>query len=121
YKSPISTMLRRQHSTLAEQITQIDRHLRLLALPEVPEIPNAHVAVRELGNDFQLAAHRLDEAAQRADVHVGALLQLCDRRLLDMKDLAECGLRQRPGLAELREVHVRAQFFGDPLDANLAS
>ena len=50
------------------------------------ELVDPDLAVGETRHDLQLAPHRLNEAAQRPDVHVGALLHLGDGRLVDVED-----------------------------------
>jgi len=83
-------------------------------------MPDVDITVGEARYDLQLPAHGLDEAPERADIHVGPLFQLGDCRLLDMQDLPEGRLGQRSRLAQLRQIHFLAQRLGDPPDARLA-
>src|SRR5208282_3209500 len=53
--------------------------------PKVAEVLDTHVAIGKARGDLQLAAHRLDEAAERAHIHIRALLDLGDGGLLDVQ------------------------------------
>ncbi len=43
---------------------------------EVFEVRDLYFAVRKAGHDLELAPHGLDMGAERADIHVGAVLDL---------------------------------------------
>jgi len=43
---------------------------------DVLELADDHVALGETGDDLEFSAHGGDETPQRADVHVGLMLQL---------------------------------------------
>src|ERR1019366_9192309 len=61
------------------------------------ELLDLYLAVRKHGLDLQLRSHRLQVAAQGADVHIGALLHPRNRRLLDVQRSCQVLLRQVPG------------------------
>ncbi len=73
------------------------------------ELGDAHALVGEVGHDFEGSAHGLDVAAEGAEVHVGAALELRDGRLLDIQLLRDRFLRPRAGLSDLAE----RGFLGD--------
>ena len=52
---------------------------------KVRRISDLHRTVRKTRDDLQFFAHRLDVAAQRRDIHVGASLQLGDRWVLNVQ------------------------------------
>src|SRR5260221_13725367 len=60
---------------------------------QVSEVADLDGTVRKARNDLQLPAHRLDMAAQRRDVHIGAPLELRDRGLLYVQGLCQHFLR----------------------------
>ena len=65
-----------------------------LLLVEISEILDLNRVILEARDDLQLTAHRFDEAAQRADIHVRPLLDLGDRSLLDLERLPDFLLGQ---------------------------
>jgi len=69
----------------------------------VIELIDLNFAFGEDGLDLELPAHRLNEAAQRGDIHIRALLHLRHRTLIDAKNAGEAGLRQAARLPELIE------------------
>src|SRR5207244_3312516 len=75
-----------------------------------PKLPNPHFASRKLRVNLQLAAHRLDGFAQRAQENVGAALDLRHSRLIDAQGLGEPFLRDSYCPTEFVESH-----FLDPL------
>src|SRR5580692_7586406 len=54
---------------------------------EIVELTDTHGAVREPGNDVELAAHCLDVAPDRAHVHIGAAFHLRHLRLRGAQSL----------------------------------
>jgi hypothetical protein len=67
-----------------------DVRVRGLALSDVVELVDLYVALGEVGDDAQLAAHGGYESAERADVHTGLMLQpgnggLVCRRATEMR------------------------------------
>jgi len=53
---------------------------------------NLHFAIRENGARFQRSAHGFDIAAQRAQVHIGALFHFGDAALIDVEKLGQPSL-----------------------------
>ena len=74
-----------------------------------------HRLVGEAGDDFELAAHRLDVAAQGAQIHVGAAFELRDRRLLDVQLLRHLDLGTLAGFANLAKRRLLGDQFRRPL------
>ena len=54
---------------------------------QIGKVADLDRAIREARYHIQLTTHRLNVAAQRGDVHIGALLDLGDGRLLYMQHL----------------------------------
>src|SRR5713101_6160751 len=78
-------------------------------LVEIGEILDLDGVIGESRNDLQFAAHRLDEAAECADIHIRPLLDLGDRSLSDLERLPNLLLRQLQGAAHLCEIHFLAK------------
>jgi hypothetical protein len=60
---------------------------------QVGEIADLYRAVRKARHHLQLAAHGLDVATQRGEVHIRAFLQLGDGGLLDVQYFSQHLLR----------------------------
>jgi hypothetical protein len=69
------------------------------------KIVDLDLTIGKRRNDFQLAAHRTDIVAQRADVHVGAPLHLGDGGLVDIQCLGQTLLAQLLSFAQLMQRH----------------
>jgi hypothetical protein len=77
----------------------------------VIELTHADGPIRQVGNDFQLAAQRSDQPLQRADLHIVLRFKPRKRWLLDAKDLCELRLRHPHGVPNLGKQHFGEQFF----------
>ncbi len=60
-----------------------------------------------MGDNPQLSAQRRDKATQRADVHVGLVLQLGDGRLVHLEHVRQFLRRQVQSLPQLLQSHLR--------------
>lgn len=78
--------------------------------PGFLKLPDLDGAFGELGGDFEFSAQGSDEILERADIHVGAALELGDGGLVDAEDFRQMHLRHLAGLAEFVERHPSTVF-----------
>ena len=74
------------------------------------ELADFDGALREVGHDAQLAAHRFDEAAQGTHVPIGLTLHLGDSHLIDAERSRDRWLDQVEGLARRLQRHFGQQL-----------
>ena len=79
-------------------------------LTSVGEVGDDDASLRKLGDDVQPPAHRLDVGAKVGDIHVSPSLQLGDRRLVDVENIADRLLGHRPRLSQLMKGHGCAEL-----------
>ena len=80
--------------------------------PQLRKVADLHRSIRKAGNDVQLAAHGFNVAAQRGQVHVGALFHFGNGWLLHVEDFGEHFLRQATCLAQFVKRHFQQHGFG---------
>ena len=76
------------------------------------ELIDTHGPIWDTSDDFQLSAHRLDVASERAQVHIGAAFKLGYGCLLDVQLLCHRYLRLLTCFTQL----TQRRFLGDRSD-----
>src|SRR5208283_2441254 len=70
----------------------LENQIFLLFIPDFFELINLDLSVRKLCYYFEVPAHRLDETAQLAYIHIRASLQFRNSALLDMQHIGQLHL-----------------------------